>query len=33
MHITVDATDDPKWKYNTGFVPMITEKKAPTAVV
>lgn len=31
MHITVDATDDPGWKYNTGFVPTITEKKAPTA--
>jgi NAD(P)H-flavin reductase len=27
MHITVDATDDPDWKYNTGFVPTITEKK------
>ena len=31
MHITVDAADDPDWKYNTGFVPMITEKKAPPA--
>jgi NAD(P)H-flavin reductase len=31
MHITVDATDDPDWKYNTGFVPTITEQKAPTA--
>lgn len=29
MHITVDATDDPDWKYNTGFVPTITEQKAP----
>jgi NAD(P)H-flavin reductase len=29
MHITVDATDDPNWKYNTGFVPTITEQKAP----
>jgi len=29
MHITVDATDDPDWKYNTGFVPAITEQKAP----
>ena len=28
MHITVDATDDPNWKYNTGFVPTITEQKA-----
>ena len=31
MHITVDATDDPDWKYNVGFVPAITEKKAPPA--
>ena len=31
MHITVDATDDPQWKYNTGFVPTITEQKAPSA--
>jgi NAD(P)H-flavin reductase len=31
MHITVDATDDPEWKYNTGFVPTITEQKAPTS--
>jgi len=29
MHITVDATKDPDWKYNVGFVPTITEKKAP----
>ena len=29
MHITVDATDDPDWKYNVGFVPTITEQKAP----
>jgi NAD(P)H-flavin reductase len=29
MHITVDGTDDPNWKYNTGFVPAITEQKAP----
>lgn len=29
MHITVDSTDDPDWKYNVGFVPTITEKKAP----
>jgi len=29
MHITVDATEDPDWKYNTGFVPTITEQKAP----
>jgi NAD(P)H-flavin reductase len=31
MHITVDGTDDPNWKYNTGFVPTITEQKAPPA--
>jgi NAD(P)H-flavin reductase len=31
MHITVDATTDPAWKYNVGFVPAITEKKAPPA--
>lgn len=31
MHITVDATDDPDWKYNVGFVPPITEQKAPPA--
>jgi len=31
MHITVDATDDPDWKYNTGFVPAVTERKAPPA--
>jgi sulfhydrogenase subunit gamma (sulfur reductase) len=31
MHITVDGTDDPNWKYHTGFVPTITEKKAPPA--
>jgi NAD(P)H-flavin reductase len=31
MHITVDATDDPAWKYNVGFVPTITEQKAPAA--
>jgi sulfhydrogenase subunit gamma (sulfur reductase) len=27
MHITVDATSDPSWKYNVGFVPTITEQK------
>ncbi len=31
MHITVDGTDDPDWKYNVGFVPTITEQKAPPA--
>jgi NAD(P)H-flavin reductase len=29
MHITVDRTDDPNWKYNIGFVPPIAEEKAP----
>jgi NAD(P)H-flavin reductase len=29
MQITVDATDDPNWKYHTGFVPTITEQTAP----
>ncbi len=31
MHITVDGTDDPDWKYNRGFVPTIVEEKAPEA--
>lgn len=31
MHITVNGTDDPDWKYNIGFVPTITEQKAPAA--
>jgi NAD(P)H-flavin reductase len=31
MHITVDATDDPDWKYHTGFVPTVTESQAPQA--
>jgi NAD(P)H-flavin reductase len=30
MHITVDATDNPDWEYNVGFVPTITEQKAPS---
>ncbi|MFP4475008.1 MAG: FAD/NAD(P)-binding protein [Desulfatibacillaceae bacterium] len=29
LHITVDGTQDPSWKYNVGFVPAITEEKAP----
>lgn len=29
MHITVDGTDDPDWKYHKGFVPAITEQVAP----
>ncbi|RLB11772.1 MAG: heterodisulfide reductase subunit F [Deltaproteobacteria bacterium] len=31
MHITVDGTDDPDWKYNVGFVPTITEQKIKSA--
>lgn len=31
MHITVDSTNDPDWKYNVGFVPAIAEQKAPPA--
>lgn len=31
MHITVDGTDDPDWKYNVGFVPTITEEKITSA--
>jgi len=31
MHITVDSTDDPDWKYHQGFVPTIAEKVAPPA--
>ena len=31
MHITVDGTDDPDWKYNVGFVPAITEEKIKNA--
>ncbi|MBI9092008.1 MAG: FAD/NAD(P)-binding protein [Desulfobacterium sp.] len=31
VHITVDGTDDPNWKYNVGFVPAIVEQKAPGA--
>jgi len=30
VHITVDATDDPHWPYNVGFVPAITEEKITT---
>ena len=29
VHITVDSTDDPDWKYHVGFVPTITEQKSP----
>ena len=31
MHITVDATTDPNWKYNVGFVPTITKQKITSA--
>jgi sulfhydrogenase subunit gamma (sulfur reductase) len=31
MHITVDGTNDPDWKYNVGFVPAITEQKITSA--
>ena len=31
MHITVDATNDPNWKYNVGFVPTVTQEKEPSA--
>jgi NAD(P)H-flavin reductase len=31
MHITVDGTDDPDWKYNIGFVPTVTKQKAPSS--
>ena len=31
MHITVDSTDDPDWKFHQGFVPQIAEKVAPAA--
>ena len=31
VHITVDATDDPTWPYNVGFVPAITEHKIKTS--
>jgi len=29
MHITVDGTDNPHWKYHIGFVPTITDQQAP----
>jgi sulfhydrogenase subunit gamma (sulfur reductase) len=31
MHITVDGTDDPGWKYNKGFVPAIAKEKIRSA--
>lgn len=29
IHLTVDQSDDPNWKYHTGFVPSVTEQCAP----
>ncbi len=29
MHITVDGTKDPNWKYHVGFVPPVVEETAP----
>jgi len=29
MHITVDGTKDPAWKYHVGFVPPVVEETAP----
>ncbi len=31
MHITVDGTNDPNWKYNVGFVPAIAKQKIRSA--
>lgn len=31
VYITVDAADDPSWKYNVGFVPAVTEQKIARA--
>jgi sulfhydrogenase subunit gamma (sulfur reductase) len=31
MHITVDATKDPTWKYHVGFVPSVTQETAPSS--
>lgn len=31
MHITVDGTTDPNWKYNVGFVPAVTKQKIRSA--
>ena len=31
MHITVDATNDPSWKYHVGFVPTVTKDTAPSS--
>jgi sulfhydrogenase subunit gamma (sulfur reductase) len=31
MHITVDATKDPTWKYHVGFVPSVTQETAASS--
>jgi sulfhydrogenase subunit gamma (sulfur reductase) len=31
MHITVDGTEDPGWRYNKGFVPAIVKEKIKSA--
>ena len=31
MHITVDATDDPTWRHNVGFVPTFVQEIAPSS--
>jgi NAD(P)H-flavin reductase len=31
MHITVDSSNDPTWKYNVGFVPAIVKQKITSA--
>jgi sulfhydrogenase subunit gamma (sulfur reductase) len=31
IHITVDRTDDPDWKYNIGLIPAILEQKVTSA--
>ena len=31
MHITVDGTQDPNWKYNVGFVPAVVKQKITSA--
>jgi NAD(P)H-flavin reductase len=31
MHITVDSSNDPAWKYNVGFVPAIAKQKITSA--
>jgi len=31
MHITVDGTDDPNWKYMWGFVPTVTKEEGSSA--